>query len=117
LRFVFRIPTDLDSASYKQVCDTLNRFVIDTIDTIGSKAKLSQEGKQRSIRLRDAAISYILKQKEEDRKKELADKKIAEKKKQMDDLLNLPPELQRKAEEKLKKKELKKQMQKKMKRV
>jgi hypothetical protein len=116
LRFVFTIP-DMGDAEYKQVCQILNKFVFDVIDAFAVHGKLSSEGKQKSLKLRDAAVSYILKQKEEDRKKELADKKIADKKRQMAAIVNLPPEQQRKAEEKLKKKELKKQMQKKTKRA
>jgi hypothetical protein len=107
----------MEEKEYKQVSQILNKFVFDVIDTFAIHGKLSADGKQKSLKLRDAAVSYILKQKEQDRKKELADKKIAEKKKQMDAIVNLPPEQQRKAEEKLKKKELKKQMQKKTKRA
>jgi hypothetical protein len=117
LRFVFRIPDNVGSSEYKELCGTMNRMVMDTIDALAIHARLSQEGKQRSVKLREAAISFILKQREEERKKELTDKKIAERKKQLEDIVNLPPDQQRKAEEKLKKKEMKKSMQKKMKRV
>ncbi|KAJ3275360.1 hypothetical protein HDV01_000652 [Terramyces sp. JEL0728] len=115
LQLVFKIP-EL-SAESLPLQSIASQVAFDIVDTIGKHGRLSAEGKQKAKRLRTAAEQTILKQFEEERKRELADKKVAEKKQLLENIQKLSPESQRKAEEKLRKKEQKKQQAKKMKRI
>ena len=119
LEFVFRIPEDdvRSTDQYKDACDSLNNCVLDLIDALTIHARLSKENKQKASRLRENAVAFIMKQLEEERKKELADKKYAALKQRKDAIMNLSPDAQRKAEQKLKKQEMKKELKKRTKRM
>ena len=92
-------------------------MVFDVIDLVGSAGSLSSDGKSKSKKLRDAAQAAIMRKTEDKRRQELADKKYAEKVAKEKAIMNLSPEAQRKAEEKLRKAEAKKQNKNRIKRV
>ena len=121
LQFIFNIPQDLleDSPSratlsYQTLLSTL---VFDVIDLIGTHGRLSPDAQTRAKKLRVAAQASIMKKGEEKRRQELAEKKYAEKVAKEKAIVNLAPEAQRKAEEKIRKQEAKKQNKNRVKRV
>lgn len=92
-------------------------MVFDVIDLVGTAGSLSSDGKAKSKKLRDAAQATIMRKTEDKRRQELADKKYAEKVAKENAIMNLSPDAQRKAEEKLRKAEAKKQNKNRIKRV
>ncbi|KAJ3304070.1 Coiled-coil domain-containing protein 47 [Kappamyces sp. JEL0829] len=118
LQFVFSIP-DLTKATKEEheYQTLLSEMMMDVVDFIGTKGRLSSDARSKSLKLRDQAQAVILKKDEERRKKELADKKYAEKIAKEKAIINLSPQAQRKAEEKLRKEEAKKLAQKRTKRI
>jgi len=118
LQFIFSLP-DLtnptaDIISYQKL---LSEMMFDLVDLIGTAGNLSPEAKSKSKKLRVAAQSAIMKKTEEARRQELADKKYAEKIAKEKAIVNLSPESQRKAEEKLRKQEAKKNIRNRTKRI
>ncbi|KAJ3044248.1 hypothetical protein HK097_001548 [Rhizophlyctis rosea] len=103
LKFEFRAPKEAGLVQQQA------RFVLDVVDYIGQLGKLSAEGRAKAKKRREFAEGIVLKLAEEERKKELADKKIKERKAIADEMAKRSPEEQRKWEEKEKKKQQKKQ--------
>ncbi|KAI9197408.1 uncharacterized protein BJ171DRAFT_520205 [Polychytrium aggregatum] len=109
LSFTFRIPTDIETnAEAQESARVLSQMAMDFVDYLGQFGKLSQETQARLVKIRENAEYQVLKIEEEKRKQQLRDKKYAEKKARSDAIVNLPPEEQRKFEEKERKKDLKK---------
>lgn len=118
LQFIFSIPELVDAPADVAAYQTLlSEMVFDVIDLVGSAGSLSSDGKSKSKKLRDAAQAAIMRKTEDKRRQELADKKYAEKVAKEKAIMNLSPEAQRKAEEKLRKAEAKKQNKNRIKRV
>ena len=59
-----------------EIQPTISQFVFDFIDILGTKGKLSAEGKLKSKKLRSAAELVILKNEEKKKMAEMADKKV-----------------------------------------
>ncbi len=108
IEFVFNIP-DLTKASSAehQFQKQLSEMMMEFIDFV-AKYKNTGDTKAKILKLRDQAKQVILRRDEEKRKKELASKKYAEKIAKEKAIVNLSPQAQRKAEEKLRKEGAKK---------
>jgi hypothetical protein len=118
LQFIFSIP-DIENATadVKAYQKLLSEMIFDVIDLIGTAGNLSTEGKIKSKKLRIVAQSSVIKKTEEKRRIELAEKKYSEKVAKEKAIINLSPEAQRKAEEKLRKQEAKKSIKSRIKRI
>ena len=118
MQFIFSIP-DIENATadVKAYQKLLSEMIFDVIDLIGTAGNLSTEGKTKSKKLRIVAQSSVIKKTEEKRRIELAEKKYSEKVAKEKAIINLSPEAQRKAEEKLRKQEAKKSIKSRMKRI
>ncbi|KAJ3296185.1 Coiled-coil domain-containing protein 47 [Borealophlyctis nickersoniae] len=105
LEFVFRLP-NLARLSQEEQASLMAQaeLVLDTIDHVGQHGKLSAESRAKAKKLRQVAEEAILKATAEERKAELAKKKLQEKRARDEQVAKLSPEEQRRYEEKERKK-------------